>query len=155
MERSDFHWVKEISRVETFIAHKPIGGPVKIIGPRFQDGVDDSAGGPPVLGRIVRRQDGKLLDRVHAQLRSLHAARRAIGIVVYGNSVDAIIILSGAMADYGQLIPKAAIAPVYRAGSTQLSADADHSRLENGQGRPAADVHPLSAHGALPGKVGA
>src|ERR1700730_7876319 len=74
MERSDLRSVKEIAGVQTFIAQKPIDVAVNTIVARFQDCVDDAAGGPPVLRRIAGRQDRKLLDRIDAQLRPLHAA---------------------------------------------------------------------------------
>src|ERR1700686_1338056 len=51
------------------------------------------------------------------------------------------------MADYRQLIPEAAIAPVYRAGSSLLSPDADHSRLESCQGTPVAAIQRQLANG--------
>ena len=84
------------------------------VGARFTDGVDDAAGGPPILGRVVPGDHGEFLNRIHAQVDSEDAARPAHGVVGDAVPIQPVIVLRGPAPGDGQLVPKAPV-PANRA----------------------------------------
>src|SRR5260370_2293660 len=57
--------LKEIPRVERTVPEELVHAPVKSIGSRARNGVDDSSGCFPILRRIIAREHGELLNSVH------------------------------------------------------------------------------------------
>ena len=96
--------VEKVSRIQSAVAQELVSASMELVRSRARNGIDHSAGGLPVLGRIVAGQDGKLLNGVHAQVPAQHAARPAVGIVVDADAVQAIVILLGASPGDGDLV---------------------------------------------------
>src|ERR1700686_5100389 len=69
---------KEVRGGQSAVAYTFLSAAVKLVGARARYGIDNSTGGIPVLRRIVAGEDGKLLNRVHAEVLSEHASRAGI-----------------------------------------------------------------------------
>src|SRR5258705_579604 len=112
MERWDNFGIKIVSRVQSLIAHKIVGIPMERIGARLGNGVDDRARRASVLRRIIGRQDGKLLNRIHAESTTDHASRGSVRVVVYGDSVYPKVIFVGTVPGARELVPISSRSPV-------------------------------------------
>src|SRR6202158_518829 len=129
--------VEVVFSIKDLIADEIVDIPVELVGPGLGNTVDDPAGGPAILRRIVAGQNRKLLNRVHAQIDAQRAARRSIRIVVDADPIDPVIILEWLVPGDGQKSSVASIAPI--AGS-RLDSDTSDSRLERCQVRLIAAV---------------
>jgi len=104
--------LKEIPRVERTVPEELVHAPVKSIGPRARNGVDDSSGCFAILRRIVARENGELLNGVHAEISAKYAAGRSVGVIVEANAVQSIIVLLRPRAGDSQLLSEAAVAAI-------------------------------------------
>src|SRR5438132_9080049 len=85
--------IEEVPGVEFAITKKLVHTAVNLICPRARNGVNHPPGGLAVLGRIVARQDRELLNRVHAQVPSQHAAGRSVCIIVETDAIQTVGVL--------------------------------------------------------------
>ena len=87
---------------------------MKCVRSRFTDGVDHSAGRPPILGRVIAGEHGEFLNRVHAQADADHASRPAVAVIIDAQSVQPVIVLCGPASRNRKLRAKTSI-PALRA----------------------------------------
>src|SRR5258706_16451084 len=85
--------VEVVFCIDDLIAYEIVDIALKLVGPGLGNTVDDPAGRPAVLRRIVAGQDRKLLNRVNAEIHPQRAARRPIRIVGDDNPIEPVIIL--------------------------------------------------------------
>src|SRR6266699_3201869 len=102
--------VEEVARVQSAVSKEFIGGPMKVIPTRPGRGVDDTARGSSVCGRIIGSEYRKFLNRIHAEISSQHTSGSTVGIVIDTDAVDTIVVLLRTSTGDRQLSAKAAIA---------------------------------------------
>src|SRR5437899_12009540 len=56
---------EEVVRVQHLVAEELVDIAMERVGARFADGVDDDAGGPPILGRVVTGDELQLVHQMH------------------------------------------------------------------------------------------
>src|SRR5882724_5987692 len=95
--------IKKTGRIETFVAKEPVGGSRGLVRPRPSNSVDPPTGSSPVLGGIVCRQYGKLLNRIHSQCNAICATRRPTGMVNNAHPIEAVVIQLWPRAGNGHL----------------------------------------------------
>ena len=132
--------IEEISRIQRAIPQEFIGIPVELIRARAGDGVNDSARGPSILGRIVAGNDRELLNRVYTQRCAQHTSRSSVRIVIEADPVESIVILYWFASTNRELIPESAFAAVGTATGTKLGQHGANTRLQIGQIRPTSSV---------------
>ena len=132
--------LKEIAGIESTVAEKFVDAPMKRIGARASDGINDATGRFAVLRGIVAGEDGELLDGVDAEVSAEHAARGAVGVIVEADAVQTIVILLRAGAGNGELLSEAAIAAIGAGGEARLRLIGVHARLEGGEVGPTAAI---------------
>src|SRR5207245_10272939 len=74
--------------------------------------VAHSSGGRAGLRRVVAGQDGELLNRVHDQVPSQHAAGCSIGVVIEADAIQTVVVLLWPGAGDSQLLSKTAISSI-------------------------------------------
>src|SRR5260370_13109229 len=77
---------------------------------RLGDGVHDSSGGLPVFGREAAGQNGELANGVHTEGRADNVAGSAIGVIVYANSIQPVVVVCCPLPTDGEFRSEAAIA---------------------------------------------
>src|SRR5262249_53658058 len=105
------------------------------------DGVDDPAGGPSVLGRVVAGDHGEFLNRIHAEGDPDHAAG-TVGVIGDAEPVEPVVVLCGPASGDAELRPKPAV-PAKRAaleGQLDFSIEARNAGGKRGKRRPVAAV---------------
>lgn len=107
-KRLDHRLIKKVSRIERAVAQKLVDTSMKLIraGPRNR--IDHASGSSSVIRRIVACQNRKFQDSIDAQVSAKDATRPAIGIVVYANAIQTVIILLRAASGNADLGFKAA-----------------------------------------------
>ena len=120
---SDVDDVEVVARVEEVVAEELEDGAVELVGAGAGDGVDDAAGFAAVFGGGVGSDDGEFLDGVDAEVFTGDASGRAVGVVVDGDAVDAVVVLLRTSAGDGQLGAEAAVAAIGADGDSLFGAD--------------------------------
>src|ERR1700682_5018357 len=88
-------YVEVVLGIQRSVPHKLVSAAVNLIGARARDRADHAPGSSSVLGYWIGCNYGELLDRVHAQISTQHAARTGVGVVIYIDSVQKVAILLG------------------------------------------------------------
>ena len=81
---------------------------MQCVASRARYGVDYAARGLSILGRVVCRQHGKLLNGIDAKLRAKHIPWRIVGVVIEANAVLPVIVLCGPRSRDAKLRTKSA-----------------------------------------------
>src|ERR1700694_4848045 len=113
---------------------------MELIRPGTRNGIPHPTCRPAVLRGIVARQNRKLLDGVHPQIATQHAARRAVGGVVDAYPIKPVVILLGPSTGHGNLSSKTSVAAVGPYGEGWLGLDGADTRLERCQICPAPPI---------------
>src|SRR5260370_12847891 len=90
-ERGDGGRVKVVARIERAVAQKFVGAAMKAICAGASDGADHATRHSPILGALIRGQNGELGYRVYPQVAAEDAARSLVRVVVDADSIQQII----------------------------------------------------------------
>ena len=111
-KRRDRRPIKKVSRIERAVAQKLEYTSMKLIRPGPRNRIDHAFGSSSILRRRVACQNRKFLDNIDAQVSAKDVSRPAIGIVVYANAIQTVIILLRAAsgnADLGSKVARPSI----------------------------------------------
>ena len=74
-DRNALAIVEEVVRVHRVVARELVHGAVQVVRSRIVDGIDHTAGGSTILGRLFIGQYTKFLDPIDTQVNAEAAAR--------------------------------------------------------------------------------
>src|SRR5205823_8628215 len=111
---------------------------MKRVRSRARDSVDDPAGGPAVIRRIVTSQNGNLLNLIDTEVVTQNTSRRSVRVVVDAHAIETITILIRPRAGNTQGCSKTALRIASALGGSGLHAS--DTRLKRGELGPIAAV---------------
>ena len=145
-EWRQFRGIEEVPCIEPGVADKLVGVAMESVAARLGDRVQDGPRGLAVSGRIVRQLDGKLLNRVDAEVQPEDTARGGIGVVVDADTIHSVVVFKRPVPIGGQLVPQPAIGAIGSAGGRRLGPDAVGTGLQRRQQSPVATVQRQFTH---------
>src|SRR6267143_1829933 len=128
-----------ISRIQRTVSYEFVHVAMEGVRARLGDGIYDSAGGLPILGREPAGQNGELLNGIHTQGSADHVARAAVGVIVDANTVQPVVVVCGPLPGDGEFRSEATITAC-GLSIVHLGFDQVYARVKSSKRSPVAAV---------------